>query len=87
MPCTAALPPVFLRRRRGWGAFGWLCRRQPGFATGLAYGIGHGGLESIALVGVSLIGNTVLMLQVNAGGAQALVASVPPLSSSWPRRS
>ncbi len=59
------------------GGLWLLCRRQPGFATGLAYGIGHGGLESIALVGVSLIGNTFLMLRVNAGGAQALVASVP----------
>ena len=29
------------------GGLWLLCRRQPGFATGLAYGIGHGGLESI----------------------------------------
>lgn len=56
---------------------GLLCRRQPGFATGLACGIGHGGLESALLVGVPMFSSLALMLQINAGGAQALAAAVP----------
>lgn len=50
-----------------------LCKRDPSAATGFAYGVGHGGIEAIMLVGVSMVNNLVIMTMINSGNAQSLV--------------
>lgn len=65
-----------------------LCRKDPSFATGLGYGIGHGGFESAAMVGLSLAANLYVMILLNGGTdpaslglteaqVQALAAAAP----------
>lgn len=47
----------------------------------IGYGIGHGGIEAMMIVGLSMISNIVLALALNnAGGADALLATVPDAS-------
>lgn len=47
--------------------------------NGLAFGIGHGGIEAIVIVGMTLINNIVLSFMINAGIFEAAVASqLPP---------
>ena len=70
-----------------------LCRKQPGWVTGLSYGIGHGGFESMAMVGLSLVANLYLMLLLNGGADPAALgltdaqtsalAAVDPTSFLW----
>jgi uncharacterized membrane protein YhfC len=38
-----------------------------GIKTGLAYGIGHGGAESILLVGLTMVNNLILSVMINYG--------------------
>lgn len=47
----------------------------------IGYGIGHGGVEAMMIVGLSMISNIALALALNnAGGADALLATVPDVS-------
>ena len=49
----------------------------------IGYGIGHGGIEAMMIVGLSMISNIALALALNnAGGADALLATVPDASRS-----
>ena len=50
-----------------------LCKRNASPATGFAYGVGHGGIEAIMLVGVSMVSNLIIMTMINSGNAQGLV--------------
>jgi uncharacterized membrane protein YhfC len=47
--------------------FIYLSKRHLDWKTGVAYGIGHGGVESILLVGVSYLTNTVFSIMINNG--------------------
>ena len=59
-------------------AFRTVLRRRNGKdANALMYGAGHGGFEAIVLVGVTMIGNLILCLQLNAGGETALLSDLP----------
>ena len=51
----------------------YLCKRDPSPTTGFAYGVGHGGIEAILLVGVSIANNLVVMIMVNGGSVDALL--------------
>jgi len=44
-----------------------LRRRFTGVRTAISYGIGHGGIEAILLVGLTMISNIVLAILANAG--------------------
>ena len=56
----------------------FLMRKEPSRALpGVAYGIGHGGMEMLLLFGVSMISNLVLSVMINAGQADVLTAKVP----------
>lgn len=44
---------------------------------GVAYGIGHGGVEMLILFGLTMISNLVLSIMMNAGQADTLLASAP----------
>jgi uncharacterized membrane protein YhfC len=58
-------------------AFQLLKRRYSGVSTGLSYGIGHGGIESILLAGLAMISNLVLAFLINSGSTEALAALGP----------
>ncbi|MEG2037607.1 MAG: YhfC family glutamic-type intramembrane protease, partial [Ruthenibacterium sp.] len=58
--------------------FGWLLRKQSGKECGVMYGIGHGGIETILLAGMSMVSNIVFCLNVNAQGAEAYLMALPP---------
>jgi uncharacterized membrane protein YhfC len=53
-------------------AFMFLKRRYTGVGTGLSYGIGHGGIEAILLIGLAMINNIVFSVMINNGSAAAL---------------
>jgi len=57
---------LFLRKKLEW-------------KNGVAYGIGHGGIEAILLVGISYIGNIVYSIMINSGIYDTIVA--PALTS------
>jgi len=46
-----------------------LRKRYEGVRTGISYGIGHGGIEAILLLGVSMISNIVFSFLINSGTA------------------
>ena len=48
-------------------SFNILKKKYGDFATGLSYGIGHGGIESIILAGVSLLSSIVFSIMINSG--------------------
>jgi len=49
-----------------------LKKKYTGIGTGLSYGIGHGGIESVLLLGVTMISNLAVSIMVNTGAAGAL---------------
>lgn len=51
----------------------YLCKKDASPTTGFAYGVGHGGIEAILLVGVSVANNLVVMIMVNGGSVDALL--------------
>lgn len=56
----------------------WLCFRYPmkdarEWRNAIALGVGHGGIESIVMVGLSQLGSIVTILLINAGKLGALV--------------
>lgn len=53
-------------------AFKIMLKNRRGFGHGLAYGIGHGGIEAIVLIGLSYVSNIVVSIMINSGGTAAL---------------
>lgn len=49
-------------------AFKLFLKKEQGSITSLSYGIGHGGVEAILLVGLTMVNNLVLAAAVFAGG-------------------
>lgn len=58
-------------------AFTLILKKQHDWKNAVAYGIGHGGIESIVLVGLSLISNIITSLMINSGMFDALLAQTP----------
>jgi len=58
--------------------FRFLLKNQLDVRTGVAYGIGHGGFEALALVGMTYINNLVLSLAINSGKYDAMTAALGP---------
>jgi len=52
-------------------AFKMLKRNHNNIGTGLAYGIGHGGIEAFLLVGLTMISNITVCLMINSGNFTA----------------
>jgi len=46
-------------------------------ADGIAFGLGHGGLEAMLLVGLTYVSNLVLAVLMNTGGWASIAASLP----------
>lgn len=56
----------------------FLMKKEPSKPLpGIAYGVGHGGVEMLIIFGITMIGNLVLSAMVNSGQADALFASAP----------
>lgn len=48
------------------------------FVDGVAFGLGHGGLEAVLLVGMTQVANLSLALLVNSGGWDSVAGTMPP---------
>lgn len=57
-----------------WVGFRYFLRGQLERKTGIAFGLGHGGFESMALVGITYVNNIVLSLMINSGTFDTTVA-------------
>ena len=44
---------------------------------GIAYGVGHGGVEMLIIFGITMINNLVISALINSGQADAIFAKVP----------
>ena len=53
-------------------AFKVMLKRKHEFRHGLAYGIGHGGIEAVFLVGIAYVTNIVLSIAINTGALASL---------------
>ena len=59
-------------------AMKYLLKKEPSSArTGVAYGVGHGGIEMLIIFGITMISNLVLSVMINKGMADTLLAGVP----------
>lgn len=54
-----------------------LKKKSPKARTGIAYGIGHGGMEMLLIFGAAMISNLVLSVMINNGQADTLLATAP----------
>src|SRR5690606_30347694 len=54
-------------------AFRFPLRRDLSWQNGVAYGLGHGGIEAIVLVGITYINNIVISLMINTGQFENLI--------------
>ena len=56
----------------------FLMKKEPAKPLpGIAYGVGHGGVEMLILFGITMINNLVISALINSGQADALFAKVP----------
>ena len=53
-------------------AFGVMLKKRREFRHGLAYGIGHGGIEAVLLVGLSYVTNIIFAILINSGALASL---------------
>lgn len=53
-------------------AFKVMLKRKREFRHGLAYGIGHGGIEAVILVGIAYVTNIIFSLVINSGALSSL---------------
>ncbi|NLA27054.1 MAG: YhfC family intramembrane metalloprotease [Firmicutes bacterium] len=60
--------------------FRFILRKELSWENGLSYGLGHGGIESIILVGFGYINNIVISLMINSGTFEQFAA--PRLGAS-----
>lgn len=58
-------------------AFRFFLNKENGREAGVAYGIGHGGIEAVLLVGIAMINNLVLVLTLNSMGAEKYLSMLP----------
>ena len=60
----------------------FLCKRDASPVTGFSYGVSHGGIEAILLVGVTVLNNFIIMLTVNGGSVDSLLTGATEEQSS-----
>jgi uncharacterized membrane protein YhfC len=59
-------------------SFTILRKKFNGIETGLAYGVGHGGIESILLVGLTIVNTIIFTITiVNAGNLESISGALP----------
>lgn len=57
-----------------WLGLRFLVKKQWQTQNGIAYGIGHGGIESIVLVGLTMVNNITISLMINSGTYDQVVS-------------
>jgi uncharacterized membrane protein YhfC len=57
-------------------SFNIIKKKFSGISTGLYYGIGHGGIESILLAGLAMINNIVFSIIINTGGLDSIITAI-----------
>lgn len=57
--------------------FKLLLKNRLSWADGVAFGIGHGGIEAILLVGLSFINNIFYSFSINSGTLDSITANLP----------
>ncbi len=71
-------------------SFHFLKKKYQNFGTSLSYGIGHGGIECIMILGFSMISTLIFSLTINTGAAATLgdssqvLATIETLTTSSP---
>ncbi|SDB92548.1 Uncharacterized membrane protein YhfC [Raineyella antarctica] len=55
----------------------WLLRRFHRWVDGVAFGLGHGGLEAMVLVGLPMVNNLIIAVAINTGRLDSLTAALP----------
>ena len=60
-----------------WLGYKSLIKPRTAWTDGVAFGVGHGGIEAITLVGLTNINSLVYVLAINNGSYASLMASVP----------
>lgn len=63
--------------------FKYILKDRLEWKNGIAYGIGHGGFEAIAIVGLANINNLVVSNMINSGQIDALGSSLPAESVAY----
>lgn len=58
-------------------AFKLFCKKENDPRASIMYGLGHGGVEAIVLVGITLISYAVTAVTVNALGTEVLFGALP----------
>lgn len=59
-----------------------LMKKKRQFPDGLSYGIGHGGIEAIVLVGLTLLNYIIYCFMINAGTWEKMISALPAATSS-----
>ncbi|MBQ3711359.1 MAG: YhfC family intramembrane metalloprotease [Bacteroidales bacterium] len=54
-----------------------LKKESPAAKTGIAYGVGHGGIELLIIFGVTMVSNLAISALINSGNLDVLLATVP----------
>lgn len=60
-----------------FGAFKLMRKKYNTSADALSYGIGHGGIEAIILLGFTMVNNIVLSIMVDSGSINSIAAALP----------
>lgn len=64
-------------------AMKFLLKKEPSSAlTGVAYGMGHGGVEMMIVFGITMISNVAVAAMINAGQADAIISKAPAESQA-----
>ncbi|MDO5535110.1 MAG: YhfC family glutamic-type intramembrane protease [Propionibacteriaceae bacterium] len=56
----------------------WLMKAFHRWIDGVSFGLGHGGIEAVLLVGTASVNNMVIAGIINAGGWDTVAATLPP---------
>lgn len=57
--------------------FRYILKKHEKKETAITYGIGHGGIECILLIGIGMISNITLAFMINGGTTDAIIAALP----------
>lgn len=60
--------------------FKYLLKNKLNWKNGIAFGIGHGGIEAILLVGMTYVANIIFSISINSGSFYTLVEKAPQIA-------
>jgi len=55
----------------------WLLKHLRRWIDGVSFGLGHGGIEAVLLLGIATVNNLVLSVLINSGGWDAVAQTLP----------